>query len=261
VLGLQCVMFRTSSVFAALLPPADRKRRVAVLIAAVLCAALTARLGVWQLDRAAQKQALQTALDARASLAPLPSAALARTPALALEQHYRQVTLQGQWVAEATVFLDNRQMQGRPGFVVVTPLKLSGGEAVLVQRGWVARDMQERSRLPALPLPQGSVDVHGQLASVPGRLAALGAEAAASTAGPAIRQNIDVAQIAQKIKLPLLPLSVLQTGALDDGLLRQWAAPAVGIHKHYGYAFQWFALSALTLGLYVWYQIIRPRRG
>jgi surfeit locus 1 family protein len=32
------------------------------------------------------------------------------------------------------------------------------------------------------------------------------------------------------------------------------------VHKHYGYAFQWFALSALTCGLYAWFQLIRPRR-
>jgi surfeit locus 1 family protein len=45
-----------------------------------------------------------------------------------------------------------------------------------------------------------------------------------------------------------------------DGLLRDWPAPDAGLQKHYGYAFQWFALSALILGLYVWFQLIRPRR-
>jgi surfeit locus 1 family protein len=32
------------------------------------------------------------------------------------------------------------------------------------------------------------------------------------------------------------------------------------VHKHYGYAFQWFSLSLLTVGLYVWFQLIQPRR-
>ena len=45
-----------------------------------------------------------------------------------------------------------------------------------------------------------------------------------------------------------------------DGLLRQWPAPSTGVHKHYGYAFQWFSLCALTLVLYAWFQFIRPRR-
>ena len=46
----------------------------------------------------------------------------------------------------------------------------------------------------------------------------------------------------------------------DDGLLRQWPRPALDVHKHYGYAFQWFALCALMTGLYVWFQLVLPRR-
>jgi surfeit locus 1 family protein len=60
-------------------------------------------------------------------------------------------------------------------------------------------------------------------------------------------------------------LSVLQLSE-DPGLagapvlLRDWPKPATDVHKHYGYAFQWFALSALTVILYVWFQVLRPRR-
>ena len=45
----------------------------------------------------------------------------------------------------------------------------------------------------------------------------------------------------------------------DDGLLRQWPAVAIDVGKHHGYAFQWFALCALITGLYVWFQLLRPR--
>jgi surfeit locus 1 family protein len=47
--------------------------------------------------------------------------------------------------------------------------------------------------------------------------------------------------------------------AAGDGLARRWPAPALGIHKHYGYAFQWFALCALMAILHVWFRILRPR--
>ena len=63
---------------------------------------------------------------------------------------------------------------------------------------------------------------------------------------------------------PKLQTRLIQTeraaSATTDGLLRQWPAPDTGLQKHYGYAFQWFSLSVLTLGLYVWFQVIRPRR-
>ena len=230
-----------------------------VLMAAVLAAGLTARLGFWQLDRAAQKNRLQAALDVRVAMPPLPPAELARDPQTAAAQHHRAVRLEGQWLTAATIYLENRQMNGRPGFYAVTPLRLDDGSAVLVQRGWLPRDLMDRTRIAAAPPTAERVFVQGRIAPAPGRLYEF--EAAAS--GP-IRQNLDLDGYARETGLPLRPLTLLQEDGpspLEDGLLRQWPRPAADVHKHYGYAFQWFALSALILGLYVWFQLIRPRRA
>ncbi len=231
------------------------KGRWVIFFAAVLTAGITARLGLWQLHRAEQKQALQTSLDERTRMPVLSLATLAVDAPQALAQQHRLVQLEGEWVGSATVFLENRQMNGRPGFFVLTPLKLAHGDAVMVQRGWVPRDMQDRSTVPAVASPAGPVLIDAQVALPPGRLYELGGES--SVGG--IRQNLDLTLFSQEIKLPLRPLSVLQLDGENDGLLRQWPAPAVDISRHHGYAFQWFALCALTLGLYVWYQLIRPR--
>lgn len=225
-----------------------------VLIATLLGMGSTARLGLWQLSRAAQKQALQTALDERGRLAPLDDATLARTAPEAEAQHYRPVRLQGEWRPAATVFLDNRQMNGRPGFFVVTPLVLPGGDAVLVQRGWAPRDMADRTRVPSVPTPAGRVEVSGLIAPPPARLF----DFAGGVPGT-IRQNLDLAAFAKEFGVTLRPLSVQQLDEPADGLSRHWPAPAVDIHKHYGYAFQWFAMCALMAGLYVWFQLLRPR--
>jgi surfeit locus 1 family protein len=244
--------------------PASRARRIVVLVAALLTVLVTARLGLWQLDRAAQKEALQSALEHRADEPPLLQGELAATAQQAPAQHHRRTELHGQWLAQATVFLDNRQMNGRPGFFVLTPMRLvdpaSQGNAprlVWVQRGWVPRDNDQRTRLPELPTPAGEVVVRGRVAPAPARLYQFGTEAA----GP-IRQNLDLEASAAELGPGVLPLTVVQTEAADvaDGLQRDWPAPAVDVHKHYGYAFQWFALCALVTGLYVWYQLVRPRR-
>ena len=238
-------------------PPVNRRGAV-VLVAATLSAALTARLGWWQLDRAAQKSQLQAAMDSRRALPPLTQADLAADAAAAVAQHHRAIVLQGQWVAEQTVYLENRQMKGVPGFFAVTPLRLDDGTAVLVQRGWLPRDWADRTRIVAAPPPAGRVQVQGLIAPAPGRLYEF--ETAASGA---IRQNLVLDAFARETGLRLRPLSVQQhddASQPSDGLMRQWSAPASGVHKHYGYAFQWFALSALILGLYVWFQLIRPRR-
>ena len=235
----------------------SRARPLVVLLAALGLAALTARLGVWQLDRAAQKEALQAAVDSRRDAPELPAAELARTPEEAAAQHHRRTVLLGQWREAHTVWLDNRQMQGRPGFFVVTPLVLADGSAVLVQRGWQPRDAADRTRVTRPPAPEGLVQVAGRIAPPPARLY----EFAATGEGP-IRQNLDLPSFSRETGLVLRPLSLMQLegpGAPADGLLREWPAPAASVHKHYGYAFQWFALSALSIVLYVWFQLVRPR--
>ena len=233
-------------------------RNAIVLFAAIAAAALTARLGVWQLDRAAQKTALQQALQRQRALPPLAQAQLAREPADAAAQLHRSVRLQGRWLAAHTIYLENRQMNGQPGFYAVTPLQLDDGSAVLVQRGWVPRDLLDRTRVAAPPPPEGVVRVLGRIAPGPARLYEFD-----GAASGAIRQNLDVASFARESGLPLRPLAVVQedeTMASGDGLVRQWPQPATGVEKHHGYAFQWFALCALIIGLYAWFQLIRPAR-
>ena len=235
-------------------------RTVVILIAALISVAIAANLGAWQLRRAAQKIALQDALETRAKLSALTASELARTAEQVEPQHYRPVQLRGQWLQQRSVFLENRQMNGRVGFYLVTPLQLEGRpEVVLVQRGWVPRDLRDRTLLPAIATPAGTVDVDGHIAPPPARLY----EFAPSTAG-LIRQNLELGEFAREIGLPLAPVSVLQAESASnagDGLLRQWPRPAVDVQKHYGYAFQWFALGALMAGLYVWFQLVRPRLG
>ena len=235
-------------------------RTVVILVAALISVAIAANLGAWQLRRAAQKIALQDALETRAKLSALTASELARTAEQVEPQHYRPVQLRGQWLQQRSVFLENRQMNGRVGFYLVTPLQLEGRpEVVLVQRGWVPRDLRDRTLLPAIATPVGTVDVDGHIAPPPARLY----EFAPSTAG-LIRQNLDLGEFARETVLPLAPVSVLQAESSSnagDGLLRQWPRPAVDVQKHYGYAFQWFALGALMAGLYVWFQLVRPRLG
>lgn len=226
-----------------------------VTLAALVVMVVTASLGRWQLGRAQLKLDLQASIEARGAQPALDTPAVlavASTEALL----HRQAQLQGQWVAAATVWLENRPMAGRSGFIVVTPLRLEGSErTVLVQRGWVPRDFQDRTRLPALDTPQGMVQVRGRLAPPPSRLF----EPGAAAPGP-IRQNIELAAYARETGLALLDLSLLQTGDAGDGLLRDWPRFAADVSKHHGYAFQWFGLCALTGLLYVWFQFIAPRR-
>jgi len=232
-------------------------RSLVLLIVTLAVAAGTARLGIWQLDRAAQKNALQADIDRRMAEPPLAAAELARDADTAPAQLHRRITLRGRWLADRTVFLDNRPMDGQVGFFVLTPLALADGSAVIVQRGWEPRDFMDRTRVQTPTTPAGEVSVIGRVSGDPARLYEFD-----PTARGTIRQNLALADYAQETGLPLRPVSVLQTSSdVDDGLRRDWPRPAADVQKHYGYAFQWFAMSALALALYVWFRILRPSRA
>lgn len=231
--------------------------RAAIALAGVAAAvALASALGLWQLDRAAQKTAVQQRLDARGAEPPLAAGALARTAAAVDAQQFRRAVVAGRWLADRTVYLDNRQMDGRVGLFVVTPLALDGGAgAVLVERGFLARDFVDRTKLPPFITAAGAVTVEGMVARTPSRTLALG-----GAEHGAIRQNLDIASFARESGLDLLPLAIVEQASpanAGDGLLRHWPRPTADVQKHYGYAVQWFAIAAAAAIVYVWHRFIR----
>lgn len=237
-----------------------------VTVVAVAMVALTASLGRWQLSRAAQKEALQAKIDTQERLPALDQEAFLALDPASSEMH-RLVRLRGLWLQPYTVFLDNRQMHGVPGFYVVTPLALEDSEqTILIQRGWAQRHFTDRTELPPIKTPAGLVEVVGRIAPPPAHLLALGADEPPPSVHPSvgsspIRQNLDPEAMRAASGLPLrTDVSIQQTGPASEGLQRDWPAPALGVERHYGYAFQWFGLAALVVFLYVWFQFIAPRR-
>ncbi|RZI84558.1 MAG: SURF1 family protein [Rubrivivax sp.] len=240
--------------------------------------ALTASLGRWQMQRAGEKLARQAAMAEREALPPLTNAALPCGAEAWVRQTHRRVTLSGRWLPEHTWLLDNRAMGGRAGFYVVTALQLDGvpcgAKSVLVQRGWVPRNAQNRSQLPPFFTPSGPVIVSGRLLPEVSRSFSLGADLALATAsGPRIVQNVDFAALPAQVGGAVMAGAVLQTvpetapsasqASPEAGafaLLRDWPAPASDVGKHHAYAAQWFAMAATITGLYVWFQIVKPLR-
>ncbi|MGJ7565189.1 SURF1 family protein [Variovorax sp. GB1R11] len=251
-----------------------------ITLAAVLTLGATVSLGRWQLSRAAQKEALQANIDAQKLKPPLTQAEFLAMDR-ATDALHRPVRLRGLWLTPQTVYLDNRQMHGTPGFYVLTPFALEGTEqTVMVQRGWIQRNFVDRTQLGAVETPAGIVEVTGLIEAPPSHLLELGTSATGPAAGasapaaaasaplaptPAvegyspIRQNLDLEAFRAETKQPLrTDVSLQQTGAASEGLQRDWPAPALGLERHYGYAFQWFGLSALVVILYAWFQFITP---
>ncbi|HET7671429.1 MAG TPA: SURF1 family protein [Burkholderiales bacterium] len=209
------------------------------LAAALACVAFVG-LGQWQARRAEEKRAIGAALDRAAKAAPIEL-----TPDVSPAVHQR-VVARGPFVAERTVLLDNKVRRGRAGYEVVTPLRLGNSEShVLVNRGWVAA-AATREVLPEVRTPGGEQRIEGLvLERLPQAL-----QAGAAPRG-AVRQNLVVADFAAETGLRLHPVVIEQHSALDDGLLREWPRPDLGIEKHDSYSLQWYSLAALTVILFV----------
>lgn len=216
------------------------------MVAALVVIAVTCALGNWQLRRAHEKVDRAARLAALSAQAPVDLHGK-QTDANALVE--RRVRARGTFDTDKTVLLDNRphgnDTDSRAGFLVLTPLRLPDGNNVLVLRGWLPRDAQDRTRIAPFPTPAGDVTIEGTaLAGVP-RVYSLGQDPAAE-AGHKIRQNIDLAAFSREIGAPLVPVVVEQSTDTGDGLARDWAPADLGADRHYGYAAQWFGLAALT---------------
>jgi len=217
---------------------------------AVVAAGLA--LGNWQQRRAEEKTTLGQRLAAGNAAAPLQ---LEAAPMPAAQAEFRRVRVSGQFVPGWPVYLDNRPYQGRAGFYLLMPFTIAGSNMhVLVARGWLPRDPQQRDRLPAVATPPGTVTLEGTARLSAGHVMQLGGAPALKPG--AIVQNADQAQVAAASGLAMQPFLIEQGGAAvpgdDTQLVRDWPAPELGVDKHRGYAFQWYALAAMVLIFFVW---------
>lgn len=221
-------------------------------MATLVVAAIGVSLGQWQTRRGDEKQSIQERMAARqaAPAINLDGKAAQLDPG---QGEYRHVRLQGEFVSDWTTYLDNRPYKGTPGFYVLTPFKIAGSDnAVLIERGWTARDINDRTKVPDLPTPAGVVEIEGVMRLGAGHLLQLGS-AEAPRPG-AIMQNLDIASFARASGLQLAPF-VIEQGAdqhnARDGLVRDWPAPSLGIERHRGYAVQWYALALMAVIFFV----------
>lgn len=219
------------------------KFRLLPTLLILLAMAVTIRLGFWQLDRAHQKEAIQTRIERFESA---PPQTVTKTPVAAQSIEYHRVRAYGRFMPERVVYLDNRPYRDQPGFYVVMPLQLADGGYVLVNRGWLPRNADVRTAMAPYTTPSGDMWIEGIARADASRAFELGQ--GGSAAHQSIRQNLDVAAYAAETGLSLQPFVIQQTNDSGDTLVRDWPAPTLGVERNYGYMFQWWAMAVAALG-------------
>lgn len=207
-------------------------------------------LGMWQLNKARAKQALQGQLEQRSKQAPLSINARVDNPE---EIRYRRVRVQGQWDAAYQFLLDNKvNEQEVAGYHVLTPLKISGSELrVLVNRGWVPIG-PDRQRLPEVSPPGGEVVVEG-IAVVPSKkIFALAKPQDTREKLEPVWQNLELDRYNQSVPFKVQPIVILLDPASKaGGYERVWPRPDERVEKNLGYAYQWFGMAVALVGIFI----------
>lgn len=221
--------------------------RLVPTLAALAAMILFSLLGLWQIGRAHEKEAIQARFDARREAPPLSLAGrLPDTDSL----RFRQARVTGRYDPDLTLLVDNQVLDGRPGFYVVSPLRVAGSARwVLVNRGWVPMG-PSREQLPAVPPPQGTVTVRGYLSN-PSRPPLELGEPAVLHRGEQIVQAIRPARVGALLGGPVLPLELRQQGSAEPQLRKKWFIVNMTPGRHYGYAVQWFALALVVCIVYI----------
>lgn len=218
---------------------------VPAMVAALFGLALFSGLGTWQLQRAGYKERVQQVYAAQTSREPV------RLDEAADDDNYLPVRVQGRYLPQRTLLLDNQIRVGRAGVHVYTPfVPADGGAAILVNRGWVP--WTDRRRMP-------SVEVDGDRREVLGRLG--------QPANPGIRLGpasvvqgwplpltyIDYGELETVLELSLRSAVLLLDPGEPDGFERDWRPDfgGFGPERHRGYAVQWFALALAVVVILV----------
>ena len=213
-------------------------------LAAIAGVAATVALGNWQLGRGQDKAALAQRIAAANRDAQIE---LSQTEARAEDVAWHRVEVRGRLEPKYAVLIDNRILHGVVGYQVVMPLRINAGERhVLVNRGWVAAT-GSRDILPQIKTPPEEVLIAG-LATVPSKRYL---ELSKQVAEGNVWQNLTLERYRAAMPIALQPVVIQQESEIDDGLKREWSAPDLGIDKHYGYAFQWFAMAAAIVIIYL----------
>ena len=224
------------------------RRRVALLVVAIVVAAVCVRLGFWQLDRLEQRRAANTLVRSGLEAAVVPLPQLLAQASDPVDLAWRRTEVEGSYDPEEEVILYGRTQDGRPGDHVLTPLRLGDGSAVIVDRGWIPFEADRPLPLsgPAAA-PIGSVMVRGVVLPTE-------TENPEPPSGGAERtttfQRIDLARLQLQVPYDLAPVTIQlqeQQPAQASGQPEPATLPELDEGPHLSYAIQWFAFASIAI--------------
>ncbi len=213
--------------------------------------------GLWQLRRADQKANSNALVNLRLEESPLPFEKIKEEYSLSAQKEdqnsaaYRRAVVKGIYDVEQEVLIRNRSYNGQPGYHLLTPLKLSSGKALLIERGWIPTSLDSPPITAATP-PNGEVELVGIL--LPAQSQPQGPVGAKDPPSNKLTKVfwIDIKRLQTQISYPLEPiyLRLISESHLQDSLPFEIPPPSTDNGPHLGYALQWFSFAIILLVVY-----------
>lgn len=218
---------------------------------------LMVHLAQWQSGKAEYKEKLHSSIVARKDLTPIT---LSELPKGTDKRLFLPVRLTGKLDQTHYFLLDNVVYKSQVGYDVYSPMHLTDGTTILVNRGFVPQG-ESRQDLPHVGAPSGIVQVKGLLDTPPPKGFVLSSKANQSSGWPKVLQYIDIKQIDGFLNTKLFGMVVW----LDPKDPNSFAGhqPELNLNSamNSGYAFQWYAMCVALTGIYFFVNIKRNQNN
>ena len=207
------------------------------------------KLGLWQSDRALQKEQRIATI-----------AHLSQTQALSLDQVLSEtneindlpIIMNGEFDNEIIFLLDNQTNKGQLGYRVYQVFN-SGSQAVLVNLGWILGSIS-RQEIPNVQAITGEFQLTGHVRKIEKGIMLM-EQQLNKNSWPLRVQQIELDKFSTLISRELLPFVVYLDKTDSVGYEKNWQPIVMPPEKHRAYAFQWFSLAIAWLLLMIWASI------
>jgi len=218
-------------------------------------------LGFWQIDRADQKNVLNSNYTDRQQEAII---VLDKNNVIDEKSSllWRKVEFEGSFLNKQNIILDNQIFNQIAGFNIITPFKIKGSDSlVLINRGWHP-NLKNRETLPIINEISDERILQGHIASFPVSGIKLGKNNIETLNSQIFRfQRLDAAELNYFFSAKMMPYMIYLDPIIDKELYGNFKLPAPDSQKNYGYAFQWFAFAITLLIIFIRLSMKRKSNG
>ena len=200
-------------------------------------------LGFWQLRRLEERRDFNARVESRIDEPAMPIDDVTEGEIEELE--WRSIAATGEYLPDEQLVVVNRSQQGSAGDIVVTPLQLTDGRILLVERGFVPLGVEPDEVAAA---PTGTVDVVGRLR--PPEVRRRGQLSDAETGDLTEAQRVDIERLAPQLPGPVVPAYielVSSQPAEASPFPIPLEQPELSEGPHLSYAGQWFLFAAAVV--------------